>query len=99
MERLTHLSLFTGIGGLGLASEWAGFETVGQVEWADYQTAVLARHWPDVERWRDVRDFTVQSFRERCGIGPGELTLITGGPPCQPFNSPCHTIPKVGKLP
>ena len=49
---MTHLSLFSGIGGLDLAAEWAGFETVGQCEFADYPTKVLEKHWPDVPRWR-----------------------------------------------
>ena len=63
-RRLTHLSLFSGIGGLDLAAEWAGFETVGQCEFADYPTKVLEKHWPDVPRWRDIRELTADTFKE-----------------------------------
>lgn len=80
---LTHFSLFSGIGGIDLAAEWAGFQTVGQCEFADYPTKVLEKHWPDVPRWRDVRDVTAESIRER---GIGEITLLSGGFPCQPHS-------------
>lgn len=86
-RRLTHLSLFSGIGGLDLAAEWAGFESVGQCEFADYPTKVLEKHWPDVERWKDIHELRADEFVRRTGIRLGELTCISGGFPCQPHST------------
>ena len=56
--RLTHISLFAGIGGDALAAEWAGFEHVLFCEINPYCQQVLKKHWPNVPLIGDVRDVT-----------------------------------------
>lgn len=84
LQSLTHLSLFSGIGGLDLAAEWAGFETVGQCEWADFPTKVLEKHWPDVPRWRDIHGLSADDFNRRTDLE--SVTVISGGFSCQPHS-------------
>jgi DNA (cytosine-5)-methyltransferase 1 len=49
-------SLFAGIGGFDLGFERAGMECAWQVEIDDYCNRVLEKHWPDVRRYRDVKE-------------------------------------------
>jgi len=79
---LTHFSCFSGIGGLDLAAEWAGFRTIGQVEYANYPFRVLRQRFGRMPRWRDIRDVTGEAIVERCGVP----TVISGGFPCQPHS-------------
>jgi DNA (cytosine-5)-methyltransferase 1 len=72
---LTVGSLFSGIGGIDLGLERAGMEVRWQVEIEDYPTKVLEKHWPDVKRYRDIRDVGKHNLEP--------VDLICGGFPCQ----------------
>jgi DNA (cytosine-5)-methyltransferase 1 len=70
-------SLFSGIGGLELGLERSGLgRVVWQVEKDAYCRTVLAQHWPEVERYEDVREFHP----------PGSVDVLCGGFPCQPWS-------------
>lgn len=81
------LSLFSGIGGIDLACEWAGIETVAFCEWAEFPRKVLQKHWPDVPIYDDVRTLTKERLEQDAVITRGRsIDLIHGGYPCQPFS-------------
>lgn len=81
--RLRILSTFSGIGAHDLGFEWAGHKIVGQIEIDEYCQKVLAHHWPDVPKWRDICNVTASDLRDRCG----RIDLITGGFPCQDIST------------
>lgn len=56
MGMYTVGSLFSGIGGIDLAFNQAGFDIRWQVEIDDYCNKILERHWPGVQREKDVRE-------------------------------------------
>ena len=76
---MRHGSLFSGIGGFDLAAQWMGWENVFQVEWDGYCQKVLAKNFPNVKRYGDIKEFDGTKYR-------GLIDIITGGFPCQPYS-------------
>lgn len=77
---MTFGSLFSGIGGLDLGLERAGMTCEWQVEIDSYARRVLAKHWPRVKRWDDVRTFPPDNRWEH-------VDIVCGGFPCQDISS------------
>lgn len=80
MNKLRVLDLFSGIGGFSLGLErTGGFETVAFCEIEEFPRRVLAKHWPEVPCYHDVRELTADKLAAD-GIS---VDVITGGFPCQ----------------
>jgi len=72
---MRYLSLFSGIGGIDLAMDRAGWECVGQCEKDPAAMKVLRHHWPNVPKWTDVTELR--------GVDVGPVDAVVGGWPCQ----------------
>lgn len=74
------LDLFSGIGGFSLGLHWAGMRTVAFCERDPWCRGTLARHWPGVPLYDDVRLLTAERLR---ADGVPAPDLVCGGFPCQ----------------
>lgn len=84
---MKSVELFTGGGGLALGTAMAGFHHLALVERDKHSCQTIRsnqqRLFALVGEWKlhqmDVRDFDFSSI-------DGEIDLLAGGPPCQPFS-------------
>ena len=80
---ITSLSLFSGGGGLDLGFDRAGFSHSASYEVLDFAGRTLSHNRPN---WRvffgEAGDVRTASWK----IYSGQVDLVHGGPPCQPFS-------------
>lgn len=95
MKEPTHASFFSGVGGLDLGLERAGWRTVSFSEIDPYASAVLAQRWPGVPNLGNIVELASDGYsgeprsprvQQPSGGRLGHAasaTLWTGGFPCQ----------------
>lgn len=82
------VDLFSGMGGLSLGLEKAGFKVLAAVECETLAAAAYKLNHTSTRLYqRDVREISPRSLLRQIGLRRGELDLLAGCPPCQGFSS------------
>lgn len=86
---LKSLSVFTGAGGMDIGLEQAGFTPICYLDNDSIAQETIRLNRPDWPLWEDgdVGAAAARLIPVEFGMKPGDLDLISGGPPCQPFST------------
>jgi len=84
MGEITHVDLFSGIGGFALAAKWTGIKTILFCEIDKSCRKDLNRSFPDVPIIMDIKELTYEQFIKATGVST--VDIVSGGFPCQPFS-------------
>ena len=96
-QALPVISLFSGTGGLDLAAETVtsrvelptrdGIAEIRvSVEWGAEECETLSTNFRGPVLQGDITRMSSNDILEAGGLGPGDPTLVIGGPPCTPFS-------------
>lgn len=84
----TVISTFAGCGGSSLGYKLAGYRELLAVEWDDNAVETFRLNFPDVPIYHgDIAKLTGAECMRLAKIGPGELDVLDGSPPCQGFST------------
>ncbi|MDR1892399.1 MAG: DNA (cytosine-5-)-methyltransferase, partial [Oscillospiraceae bacterium] len=87
LNKFTAVELFAGAGGLALGIERAGFDTRALIEFNRDAASTLRANRPE---WNvicdDIANISPYNLPDVFGIPVGELDMLSGGAPCQPFS-------------
>lgn len=83
----TVIDLFSGAGGMTEGLKKAGFKSLLACEYDLMAAKTFEVNHPSTPVvLKDIRDLSIKEVFERTGLVSGELSLISGGPPCQGFS-------------
>jgi len=82
------VSLFTGAYGLDLGFELAGYDVMLGLDISDTSYKNFKANKPKTPFIHDdISRYTTDDILKEAGLKPGEVDVVTGGPPCQPFST------------
>jgi len=89
----TVVSTFAGCGGSSLGFSIAGYRELLAVEYDDHAVQTFKLNFEGTPVFHgDIADLSVEEALNLCGIGPGELDVLDGSPPCQGFSTAGHRV-------